>query len=59
MALFNEDLLLLRASHLVRSFGRKDKTFVAVEDVSLDVGAGQVHGLLGPNGAGKPTTVRM
>ena len=39
MVLLNEDLLL-RASHLVRSFGRKDKTFVAVEDVSLDVGGG-------------------
>lgn len=59
MVLFNEDLLLLRASRLVRSFGRKGKAFVAVADVSLDVGAGQVHGLLGPNGAGKTTIVRM
>lgn len=58
MVLINGDLLL-RASHLVRSFGKKDRAFVAVEDVSLDVGAGQVHGLLGPNGAGKTTTVRM
>ena len=58
MVLLNGDSLL-HASRLVRSFGKKDKTFVAVEDVSLDVGAGQVHGLLGPNGAGKTTTVRM
>lgn len=31
----------------------------AVEDVSLDVQAGEVFGFLGPNGAGKTTTIGM
>ena len=48
---------VLEVSHVQRVFG-KDK-FVAVDDVSLGVNAGQVHALLGPNGAGKTTTVRM
>ncbi len=33
--------------------------FTAVDGVSLDVQAGQIHGFLGPNGAGKTTTIRM
>ncbi|MBO0686050.1 MAG: ATP-binding cassette domain-containing protein, partial [Candidatus Dormibacteraeota bacterium] len=33
--------------------------FVAVREVTFDVGRGQVVGLLGPNGAGKTTTLRV
>ena len=40
--------------HLTKRFG--DRT--AFEDVSFDVGHGEVFGFLGPNGAGKTTTVR-
>jgi ABC-2 type transport system ATP-binding protein len=32
---------------------------LAVDDLSLQVPAGQVFGFLGPNGAGKTTTIRM
>ena len=34
-------------------------SFLAVDGVTLQVGAGEVLALLGPNGAGKTTTVRM
>jgi ABC-2 type transport system ATP-binding protein len=40
-------------------FRRSIKEVVAVEDVSFEVGAGELFGLLGPNGAGKTTTVKM
>ncbi|HEY3317251.1 MAG TPA: ABC transporter ATP-binding protein [Coriobacteriia bacterium] len=32
---------------------------LVVDDVSLRVGEGTIHGLLGPNGAGKTTTLKM
>ncbi len=32
---------------------------LAVDDLNLSVGAGEVFGFLGPNGAGKTTTVKM
>ena len=45
----------LRAHHLAKSYkGRR-----VIEDVSLDVEAGQIVGLLGPNGAGKTTCFYM
>jgi ABC-2 type transport system ATP-binding protein len=45
----------LVVEHLTKQFGER----VAVDDVSFEVGAGEVFGFLGPNGAGKTTTVRM
>ncbi len=40
---------------LTKHFGE----LVAVSDLDLEVGSGQVFGFLGPNGAGKSTTIRM
>jgi ABC-2 type transport system ATP-binding protein len=44
----------LAVEHLSKRFGER----VAFEDVSFEVGYGEVFGFLGPNGAGKTTTVR-
>jgi ABC-2 type transport system ATP-binding protein len=33
--------------------------FTAVEEVTLNIGRGEIFGFLGPNGAGKTTTIRM
>ena len=40
--------------HLSKRFGDR----LAVDDVSFEVGRGEIFGFLGPNGAGKTTTVR-
>ena len=42
-------------SGLRRRYGQRP----AVDDVSLEVGRGEVVGLLGPNGAGKTTVIKM
>jgi len=39
---------------LAKSFDRK-----VVDDLDLDIAAGELYALLGPNGAGKTTTLRM
>lgn len=41
--------------HVVKRYGN----FTAVDDLSLEISAGQIYGLLGANGAGKTTTIRM
>ena len=43
------------ARGLTKRFGAR----VAFEDLTFEVGAGEVFGFLGPNGAGKTTTVRV
>lgn len=44
---------------ITQSLSKKFKDFTAVDQVTLQVEAGEVLALLGPNGAGKTTTVRM
>jgi ABC-2 type transport system ATP-binding protein len=43
----------------VRRLTRRFGAFVAVDDVSFEVGHGEIFGFLGSNGAGKSTTIRM
>jgi branched-chain amino acid transport system ATP-binding protein len=44
---------LLRVENLVRRFGG----IVATDNLSLDVGRGELHAIIGPNGAGKTTLI--
>ncbi|KAB1087963.1 ABC transporter ATP-binding protein [Neorhizobium galegae] len=41
--------------HLTKSFGGRK----VVDDLSMSLKKGRIHGFLGPNGSGKTTTIRM
>lgn len=46
---------MIDVEHLTKFYGQR----AAVDDVSFQVGRGEIVGFLGPNGAGKTTTMRM
>lgn len=46
---------MITVEHLTKCYG----DFVAVDDLSFEIGEGHVYGFLGPNGAGKSTTMNI
>ncbi|QIN80877.1 ATP-binding cassette domain-containing protein [Rubrobacter marinus] len=49
----------IRVKGLTKQFTSKGGTFVAVDDVSLDIPAGRFFMIVGPSGCGKTTLLRM
>lgn len=45
---------MLKIEHLTKTYGTKR----AVDDLSLEISAGQIYGFIGHNGAGKTTTIK-
>jgi len=48
---------VIRISGLSKTYAGSDKP--AIDNLSLEINAGEVYGFLGPNGAGKSTTIRL
>ena len=46
---------MIEVDHLTKRYG----SFTAVDNISFEVGKGEIVGFLGPNGAGKTTTMRV
>ena len=46
---------LINIKNLTKRYGNR----LAVDNINLEIGKGQLFGLLGPNGAGKSTTISM
>ncbi|MCA9297617.1 MAG: ABC transporter ATP-binding protein, partial [Phycisphaerales bacterium] len=46
---------MISLQNVTKQFG----TLTAVNDMTLEIGAGQVFGFIGPNGAGKSTTMKI
>ncbi|MBO5789319.1 MAG: ABC transporter ATP-binding protein [Clostridia bacterium] len=46
---------MIEVKHLTKRYGH----FLALEDVSFQIGEGEIVGLLGPNGAGKSTVMNI
>ena len=45
---------MLKIEHLTKIYGNKK----AVDDLTLEIAAGEIYGFIGHNGAGKTTTIK-
>lgn len=50
---------LIRLERITQSYGRKERKFVAIQDVNLTLNEGEFVVLLGPSGSGKSTLLRI
>ena len=46
---------MIKVEHVTKKYPAR----LAVDDISFEIGSGEIVGFLGPNGAGKTTTMRM
>jgi osmoprotectant transport system ATP-binding protein len=50
---------MISLEHVSKTFTSHGRMVPAVDDISLEVGEGELHVLIGPSGSGKTTTMRM